>query len=205
MSLWRILMVLCATAVVAGAGSAARAGDYAYFGGYCYRYINAPECFRDAQRAIYHNQNLIAHLEANPATDDGIKGALRWCNAILSVMTTLLCCTSVCEVVLEAAPEGTYEETIELGFVWCLLVACNSANTRVRFEHEHGMFCDNTMRMREHTSAVQPKDTLWVTVPWSQAGARGASSILPTSSIGAARARPSPPRSSTLARSRCRR
>jgi len=84
MSLSRIVYYgLAAAAIIgAGAGSPLRAGEYAYFGGYCYQYVDAPACFREAQRGIYHRHNLIAHLEANPAVDDGYKGAaIPWARA----------------------------------------------------------------------------------------------------------------------------
>jgi hypothetical protein len=70
------LLALSLVLGAVGAGSPARAGDYVYFGGYCYRYDDAQACFRHAQHAIYHKQNLIAHLEANPDVDDGYKAAV---------------------------------------------------------------------------------------------------------------------------------
>jgi hypothetical protein len=80
--MFSLLFAACVIAAAALANSPARAGDYIYFGGYCYRFYNAPDCFRDTQRAIYHKQNLIAHLEANPDVDESYKSVtIPWARA----------------------------------------------------------------------------------------------------------------------------
>jgi hypothetical protein len=66
MAVGRILS-LCALLVCAAVVSPARAGDFARPGAWSYW---------DIRDAIYQRVNLIAHLEANPEIDDGVKGPL---------------------------------------------------------------------------------------------------------------------------------
>jgi hypothetical protein len=86
---WLRVLSACVLLAACAMASAARAGDYVYFGGTCYWFVNAPECFRDAQREIYHSQNFIAHLEADPNVDDGYKGAaIPWTRAYVHHLRT---------------------------------------------------------------------------------------------------------------------
>jgi hypothetical protein len=59
------LALLCGVLALAVVGPPARAGDFGPLDGQCYW------CVRDA---IYDRVNLIAHLEANPDVDEGVKG-----------------------------------------------------------------------------------------------------------------------------------
>ena len=61
------ILSLCALFVCAAVVSPARAGDFAQPGAWSYW---------DIRDAIYARVNLIAHLEANPEIDDGVKGPL---------------------------------------------------------------------------------------------------------------------------------
>lgn len=62
----RRVLYLCAIACLAGMATPAMAGCDA----------DAAHCWGHAHRAIYHMQNHIAFMEADPDADDGYKGPI---------------------------------------------------------------------------------------------------------------------------------
>lgn len=66
-----LIVVACTAALVASTGGPATAGQYWHSG-----YGSHDGHWRETHRAIYRLENLIALLEADPATDDGFKAPI---------------------------------------------------------------------------------------------------------------------------------
>ena len=65
------IVAACTAGLVAGVGTPATAGEYWHSG-----YGSHDGHWRATHRAIYKLENLIALLEADPATDDGYKAPI---------------------------------------------------------------------------------------------------------------------------------
>jgi len=65
------IVAACTAGLAAGIGTPATAGQYWYSG-----HSDHGGHWRETHRAIYQLENLIALLEANPATDDGYKAPI---------------------------------------------------------------------------------------------------------------------------------